>query len=174
MKTADRAGVKTIIEQISHTRDGLRILIWEDYAGIVRSMTNSFNVIKTILNVVNLLVAGITVFIVTYIDVANRRRQIGIQRAIGISQSSITLSYLIRAVFYAIIGSILDSLAFVYIVAPVEARHPFHFPFGDVYLFTGFSDATRTAFILVCASVVAAFVPVWMALRIKILDVIWG
>ena len=174
VKIADKADAATIVEQISHTRDGLRILTWEDYAGIVRSMTNSFKVINTILNVVNLLVAGITVFIVTYIDVTNRRRQIGIQRAIGITQSSIALAYLARAVFYAIVGSILGSLAFVYVVTPVEASYPFHFPFGDVYLFTGFSDVARTAFILVCASMVAAFVPVWMAVRIKILDAIWG
>jgi putative ABC transport system permease protein len=137
-------------------------------------MTDSFNVINTILNVVNLLVAAITVFIVTYIDVTNRRRQIGIQRAIGITQGSITLAYLLRAVFYAIVASILASLVFLYVVVPIEARYPFHFPFGDVYLVTGFSSLTRAVLILLCAAVVAAFVPVWMALRIKILDAIWA
>ena len=174
VKIADKADAATIVEQINHTGDELRILTWEDYAGIMRSMTDSFKVIKTILNAVNLLVAGITVFIVTYIDVTNRRRQIGIQRAIGITQSSIALAYLARAVFYAIVGSILGSLAFVYIVTPLEARYPFHFPFGDVYLLAGFSDVTRTAFILMSVSMVASFVPVWLALRIKILDAIWG
>jgi putative ABC transport system permease protein len=155
-------------------RDGLRILTWEDYAGIVRSMTDSFNVINTILNVVNLLVAGITVFIVTYIDVTNRRRQIGIQRAIGITQSSITLAYLLRAVFYAIVASILASLIFLYVVIPLEARYPFHFPFGDVYLLTGFFYLSRATCILLCAAVVAASVPVWIASRVKIMDAIWG
>jgi len=174
VKITDNADSAAIIEQISRIGDGLRILTWEDYAGIVRSMTNSFKVINTILNVVNLLFAGITVFIVTYIEVTNRRRQIGIQRAIGITQSSIALAYLARAMFYAIVGSILGSLAFVYVVEPVEANHPFHFPFGNVYLLAGFSNMTHTALILVCASMVAAFVPVWIALRIKILDAIWG
>jgi putative ABC transport system permease protein len=174
VKIGDETDAATIVEQIRQIGDDLRILTWEDYAGIVRSMTDSFNVINAILNVVNLLVAGITVFIVTYIDVTSRRRQIGIQRAIGISQSSITLTYLLRAVFYAIVASISASLAFLYIVIPVEARYPFHFPFGNVYLATGFSYLTRAAFILLCAAVVAAFLPVWMALRIKILDAIWG
>ena len=119
-------------------------------------MTDSFNVINTILNVVNLLVAGITVLIVTYIDVTNRRRQIGIQRAIGITQGSIALAYLLRAVFYAIVASILASLAFLYVVIPIEARYPFRFPFGDVYLVTGFPYLTRAVFILLCAAVVIA------------------
>jgi putative ABC transport system permease protein len=174
LKVGDKASVTSIIEQMRQIRDGLRILTWEDYAGIVRSMTDSFNVINTILNVVNLLVAGITVFIVTYIDVTNRRRQIGIQRAIGITQSSITLAYLLRAVFYAIVASILASLIFLYVVIPLEARYPFHFPFGDVYLLTGFFYLSRATCILLCAAVVAASVPVWIASRVKIMDAIWG
>jgi ABC-type antimicrobial peptide transport system permease subunit len=95
-------------------------------------MTDSFNVINAILNAVNLLIAGIMVFIVTYIDVANRRRQIGIQRAIGITPGSITLSYLFRAIFYSGVGVILADLLFAYLVTPLEARYPFHFPFDDV------------------------------------------
>lgn len=174
VKIKDEADAATIIEQVSRIRDGLRILTWEDYAGIVRSMTDSFNVIHAILNVVNLLVAGITVFIVTYIDVTNRRRQIGIQRAIGITPSSIIVAYLLRAIFYAIVASIVAILAFLYVVMPIEARYPFHFPFGDVNLVTGFSSVAQAVIILLCATLVAAFIPVWMTLRIKILDAIWS
>jgi putative ABC transport system permease protein len=174
VKMSDEADAAAIIEQMRQIRDGLRILTWQDYAGIIRSMTDSFNVINAILNVVNLLIAGITVFIVTYVDVTNRRRQVGIQRAIGITPGSIAIAYLLRAVFYAIVASILASLVFLYIVIPIEARYPFHFPLGDVYLVTGFPYLTRAAFILLGAAVVAAFVPVWMALRIKILDAIWA
>jgi len=174
VKAGNEIDIPTITQQMRQIGDDLRILSWEDYAGIVRSMTDSFNVINAILNVVNLLVAGITIFIVTYIDVTSRRKQIGIQRAIGITWSSITLTYLLRAVFYAIVASILASLAFLYIVVPVEASYPFHFPFGNVYLITGLPYMTRAASILLCAAVVAAFLPVWMALRVKILDAIWG
>ncbi len=174
VKIVKDADTKSIVEQISNLRDELRILTWEDYAGIVRSMTDSFNVINTILNMVNLLIAGITVFIVTYIDVANRKRQIGVQRAIGVTPNSITLAYLMRALFYAIMAIILASLVFINAVVPLEVRYPFHFPFGDVYLRTGLSDIIRTALILLVAAVIAAFVPVWAVMRIKILDAIWG
>ncbi|MFH1032536.1 MAG: FtsX-like permease family protein [Chloroflexota bacterium] len=174
VKIDNRANAASIIEQMEKIDNNLRILTWEDYAGIVRSMTDSFNVIDAILNSVNLLVAGITVFIITYIDVTTRRRQIGIQRAIGITQSSITLAYLMRAVVYAIAASIVASLLFTYIVIPLEAKYPFHFPFGNVYLSTGFSSMARATVILLCAAVVAALVPVWIASRIKILDAIWG
>jgi putative ABC transport system permease protein len=99
VKAINDAAIPGIMTKINNIESGLRVSNWQDYAGIVQSLTDSFNVINVILNVVNLLIAGITVFIVTYIDVANRRRQIGVQRAIGITPWSIILSYLIRAMF---------------------------------------------------------------------------
>ncbi|MBI4180316.1 MAG: FtsX-like permease family protein [Chloroflexi bacterium] len=174
VKIDDKADAAIIIDKISQLGDGLRILTWEDYAGIMRSMTDTFHAIDTILNVVNLLVAGITVFVVTYIDVTNRRRQIGIQRAIGIMPGCIAIAYLLRAAFYAALAAILASLAFLYVIMPVEAKYPFHFPFGDVNLVLGFSALANAFFILFCAAIIAAFLPVWIALRIKILDAIWG
>ena len=99
VKVKSDSDIPDVINKINGIQSGFKILKWEDYAGIVRSLTDSFNIINVILNVINLLIAGITVFIVTYIDVVNRKRQIGVQRAIGITPGSITLSYLMRAVF---------------------------------------------------------------------------
>jgi len=174
VKLEDGADPNRIIERITSLRDGLDFQTWEQTAGLVQSMTESFTLINQILNVVNYLVAGITVFIVTYVDVINRRRQIGIQRAIGIKSQSITISYLIRALFYAVVGLIIGILAFKYLIIPVEARHPFEFPFGPAYLLTQPSYTARMAFILLVVALAAAFIPVWRVMRIKILDAIWG
>lgn len=174
VKLASNADPQQVIEQIKSIRNGLKILTWEDTAGIIRSMTDSFRVINTILNLVNLLIAGITVFIVTYIDVVNRRRQIGIQRAIGITPLSITLSYLMCAVFYAVVGIVLASLAFTYAVIPFEAQYPFRFPFGDTYLRIDIYHMTRISLVLLGVSILAALVPVQRVIRIKILDAIWA
>src|SRR4030042_1324870 len=174
VKLEDGAAPERIIERIASLRSGLDLQTWEETAGLVQSMTESFTLINQILNVVNYLVAGITVFIVTYVDVINRRRQIGIQRAIGIKSQSITISYLIRALFYAIVGLIIGILVFKYVIIPVEARHPFEFPFGPAYLLTKPVYTARMAFVLLVVSLVAAFIPVWRVMRIKILDAIWG
>jgi putative ABC transport system permease protein len=174
VKLEEDADPERVIQQIAKLRDGLDFQTWEETAGLVESMTESFILINQILNVVNYLVAGITVFIVTYVDVVNRRRQIGIQRAIGIKSNSITVSYLIRALFYAVVGLIIGILVFKYVIIPVEARHPFEFPFGPAYITTNFSYTVRMAFSLLVVSLVAAFIPVRRTMRIKILDAIWG
>ena len=174
VKLEEGVAPELIIERIASLRDGLAFQTWDETAGLLESMTESFVLINQILNVVNYLIAGITVFIVTYVDVVNRRRQIGIQRAIGIKSHSITISYLIRALFYAIVGLIIGILAFKYLIIPLEARHPFEFPFGPAYLTTKPAYTARMAFVLLTVSLVAAFIPVWRVMRIKILDAIWG
>ena len=174
VKVKTDAGILGIMEKIASIQRGLKVLKWEDYAGIVRSLTDSFNIINVILNVINLLIAGITVFIVTYIDVVNRKRQIGVQRAIGITPGSIILSYLMRAVFYALTAIVLAILLFVFLVVPLEAKYPFYFPFGAVLLVIGPLDILRMTVIVSSVSLVASFLPVHGIMRMKIMDAIWG
>ncbi len=174
VKIRDHREASRVIREIQTLRDDLEFQTWEDTAGIVSSMTDSFDIINSILTIVNLLVAGITVFIVTYIDLVNKRRQIGIQRAIGITPLAITLSYVMRAVFYAAISVVLAGVLFLYVVVPLEARYPFHFPFGDVPLFVDGALLVRAALIIFGVAVVAAVLPVIRTLRIRLLDAIWG
>ena len=174
VKVKNDKDIPGVMKTISSLATGLKVLSWQDYAGIVRSLTDSFNVINVILNVVNLLIAGITVFIVTYIDVANRRRQIGVQRAIGITPWSIIFSYLIRAIFYAVTAIILAMLLFLFVVSPLETKYPFYFPFGAVYLVIGASNIIRMTAIVLSVSLAASFLPVRGMMRMKIMDAIWG
>ena len=174
VKVKNDNDIPSIMEKVNAIESGLKVLNWKDYAGIVRSLTDSFNIINVIMNVVNLLIAGITVFIVTYIDVANRRRQIGVQRAIGITPWSITLSYLMRAVFYAVAAIVLAILLYVFIVSPVEARYPFYFPFGAVYFVIGPSNIFLMTAIVLSVSLAASFLPVRGMMRMKIMDAILG
>jgi ABC-type lipoprotein release transport system permease subunit len=174
VKTQKDVELEPIIEQIAGIREGLKFQTWEDIAGVLRSMTMSMNQIIVILQIVALIVAAITIFIVTYVDLANKRRQIGIERAIGITPSAIVLSYIFRAVVYAVIGILAAALIFIYVVVPLEARHPFHFPFGDVFLPVNISYLIRSALILCGVAVASAFVPSFNTIRVKIIDAIWS
>ena len=174
VKVKSDKAIPDVIAKISGLQTGFKVLKWEDYAGIVRSLTDSFNIINVILTIIDLLIAGITVFIVTYIDVVNRKRQIGVQRAIGITPGSITLSYLMRAVFYSVTAIVLAILLFAFVVAPLETKYPFYFPFGAVYLLIGPADIIRMTAIVISVSLLASFLPVRGIMKMKIMDAIWG
>ncbi len=173
---ADRESVMEQVQSIRilGIRQPLKFQTWEDALGVMRSMTKSFDQIIAILRGTALIVASITIFIVTYVDLVNKRRQIGIERAIGITSASIVLSYIIRAVIYAVFGVLAAALIFVYVVLPIEARHPFHFPFGDVLLAVDVSTLMSSAFILCGVAIVSAFIPAWQTVRTKIIDAIWS
>jgi putative ABC transport system permease protein len=174
VRTAEDTGLEPIVEQIEDIRGGLRFQTWEDVAGVLRSMTDTLDRIIRILRVIALVVAAITIFIITYVDLVNKRRQIGIQRAIGITSAVIILSYIFRAILYAVVGTLVAALIFAYIALPLEARHPFHFPFGDVFLALSVQHLLSSALILWGVSIVSAFIPAWQTIRIKIIDAIWA
>jgi len=174
VKTKDNVKLESVIEEIKGISQGLKFQTWEDVEGLLRSMTDSFKQIIVILRAIAFIVAAITIFIVTYVDLVNKRRQIGIERAIGITGASIVLSYIFRAIIYAIVGILAAALIFVYIVVPVEARTPFHFPFGDVFLPINITYLITSALILCAVATVSAFIPAWQTIRIKIIDAIWS
>jgi len=171
-KGADRAQV---IDKVMSVAPGqLKYQTWEDALGVLKSMTRSFDQIIAILRTTALIVAAITIFIVTYVDLVNKRRQIGIERAIGITSTSIVLSYIIRAVIYAAFGILAAALIFRYVVVPIEGEHPFHFPFGNVMLAVDVPELVSSAAILCAVAVVSAFIPAWQTVRTKIIDAIWS
>jgi len=174
VKTEEGVELESVIAEIGAVRDGLKFQTWEDAEGMLRSMTDSFKQIIQILRVIALIVAAITIFIVTYVDLVNKRRQIGIERAIGITGASIVLSYIFRAIFYAVLGILLAALIFVYVVVPLEAHRPFHFPFGDIFLPVNIGYLIISAAILFVVASVSAFAPAWQTIRTKIIDAIWG
>ena len=173
---ADRDSVMQRMREVGLASFGqpLKFQTWEDALGVLKSMTSSFDQIIAILRATALIVAGITIFIVTYVDLVNKRRQIGIERAIGITSTSIVLSYVIRAIVYAAFGILAAALIFRYVVVPIEAQHPFHFPFGDVMLAVDVPVLASSAAILCAVAIVSAFIPAWQTIRTKIIDAIWS
>jgi putative ABC transport system permease protein len=104
----------------------------------------------------------------------NKRRQIGIERAIGITAPTIIISYQIRALFYTIIGSGLGAITFLFVVVPIERIYPFKIPYGNVYLQINYKFMLLNAAILLVVAIISALMPAWKTIRISIIDAIWG
>lgn len=163
-----------VIDQIKKLRSDLQFRTWEERAGFVKGFTDTLKVVNRILGFAAILVAAVTIFIVTYVDLINKRRQIGIERAIGINAPTIILSYELRALFYTIIGSSIGALVFLYAVVPIERAYPFKIPYGKVFLQLNYNNMIIYAGILVAVAIVAALIPAWRTIRISIIDAIWG
>jgi len=161
-------------DRIAGLRDDVTFQDPEQVTAAVQEQLEIFDLIDRIMRVISLLVAAITVLIITYIDVTNRRRQIGIERAIGIRASAIVGGYVIKSLVNGAVGAALGWVLFRFVVVPLTVRWPFVFPNGPVSLAAPTATMAQTAIVLVVVSGLAALLPSVWAVRMRILDAIWG
>lgn len=174
VRTSPGASVSQVVRRLDSLRAGMKFLTSADLGSAVQDQVATFTLISDILKLVSLLMAAITIFTITYIDLANKRRQIGIERAIGIKSVPIIASYVFKAWSYALAGIGGGLLLFTFAVTPAVAAHPFHFPNGPVTLATAAGEMIRDLIILIIVATLAALLPAVRSVRIPILDAIWG
>ena len=173
VRTKQIGDEKAVIGQLRGEGRHVIYQSWEALSSSVKDITGSFDTIKSVLNAVSLIVAAIAVFIVTYVDLVNKRRTIGIERAIGISGPAITLNYLLKAVVFAVLGILFGAGLFFGAAIPLVRHHPFQFPIGPVTLSVSSAELRSDAIILLAVAVIGALVPAWRAVRIRLLDAVW-
>jgi putative ABC transport system permease protein len=131
-------------------------------------------VINLILSGIGLIVAGAIIFIVIYINVVNKRKQIAILKAIGMEARIIVNAYVLQSMFYAIIGISLG-LAFIYgFVVPYFIANPMNLPTGDTSITANPDTLVTAAISLISVAILAGFFPAWMVSRGQILDAMRG
>lgn len=163
-----------VIEQIQNKNIGGNIYTWREVAGLMKSVSESFTSINVLLSFVGVLIAAVTIFIVIYVDIVNKRRQIGILRAIGIKPYIIVFSYVILSAVYSVIGVALGTLIFQFIIVPYFNLHPFVLPICDAVLVLSRTDYIARAEAVMWVSVFSGLIPALVITRGKMLDAILG
>ncbi len=151
-----------------------QINVWMDFIGYISGLTQTFDIIKSIVTTIGLLVAGITIFIVIFIATVNRRRQIGILKAIGMKERIIVMSYIFQAAFYASLGILAGEIIIHALLIPYFIRNPLPMPIGLVSLVLVRQDMIFGIVSMILVSMVSGFIPSWMVTRQNIIRAIWG
>ena len=162
------------IEKIREMNPELKVRKWPEYASAVGDLTKSFDLITAMISLIGLAVAAVTIFILIYVNAINKRRQIGILKAIGIKENIIIISYILQALFYAIFGIVFGSIIIFYFVEPYFINRPLAFPIGDITLTIKEAQVMQGVFGLLLAAFIAGLVPAWRAAKENILKAIWG
>ena len=147
---------------------------WQDFIGLVLGIAQSFDIIKRIILFIGLTVAGVTIFIVIFIATVSRRKQIGIMKAIGMKESIIIMSYVLLALFYAIVGIGVGITVIEFVIKPYFLSHPLSFPMGKVSIFIVSSEFIFSIISLIIVSIIAGLIPSWRVARENIIRAIWG
>ena len=140
----------------------------------VAEIQNTFGAIGNAVGSVGLIVAGITIFIVIFINAVTRRKFIGIAKGIGISGEAIELSYIFQSLFYAAIGSGIGLLILYGFLVPYISAHPIVLPISNAIIVAPVEGTALRVGLLVAATVIAGYLPARMIVRKNTLDSILG
>ncbi len=145
---------------------------WEEKLAFGAGISKSFEVIGVILQVIGALVAGLVIFIIIFVDVINKRRQIGILKAIGITNKVIILDYVLRGIIYTILGIIFGYI-FMLIAIELFKVHPIKMPVADVVPFLRKQALLLSIIFFLLAGLVGSFAPSYKEIRKKVLTLLY-
>lgn len=151
-----------------------QIFSWKEAAGIMKSISSSFFSINVLLSFTSVLIAAVTILIIIYVTIINKRKEIGILRAIGIKPYIIVSSYVILSAVYSIVGIIIGTIVFSAIIMPYFQSHPFSLPICDAVLVPSWADYIIRVESIIWVSIFSGLVPAIIVTRTRMLDAILG
>jgi putative ABC transport system permease protein len=170
----EKASLGSYVSEVKKAAPNLVVKKYTDIISIIGTLVDAFNLISYIVSVISIVVAAITIFVLIYVSAVNKRRQIGILKAIGIKENVIVLSYVFQSLFYATCGVVLGLIFLFTVLSPAIRAHPIKLPFGNIYLiYTGWRVIISVASLLF-AGFLGGLIPARIVAKEDILKAIWG
>ncbi len=171
---ADPHETKSALHSIGAENYAL-IQTWDESQGsFYEDIGVTFRVLGDAIGAIAVAVAAVTVFIVVFISAMNRRREIGILKGIGITADAIVFSYVIQALAYAAVGTLIGAVVLFAAIKPYFDANPIDFPFSDGILAVTSVGAIARGGVLLAVAALAGCLPTRMIVRRNTLDTILG
>ena len=168
------ANQDNVIASIKQLNINGNIYPWQESTGLMKSVSNSFASINVLLSFTSVMIAAVTILIIIYVTIINKRKEIGILRAIGIKPYIIILRYVILSAVYAMAGIVIGTALFVFVFVPYFQLHPFVLPICNAVLVLDWQNYILRAEIIFWVSIAAGFIPAVVVTRAKMLSAILG
>jgi len=141
---------------------------------ILRQAMQSIGMIDVVSKFVSLIIGAALILIIIYINVLNRKKEIGILKAIGITPSSIVISYAFISMFYVSMG-ILAGLVLYFVLMYYFIVNPVTF-YDTIKIIPEIQGGLiiKSISTMLVMSVVAGILPAWRVSKESILEAIWG
>ncbi|MFR3559316.1 MAG: ABC transporter permease [Paraclostridium sordellii] len=135
----------------------------EAFTKIISSIT----MFITFITAISLFVGGIGVMNIMYVSVTERKREIGIRRAIGATPNSIMLQFLLEAIFVTLLGGLLGILI-GFLLSQLVGMF---MPFKPVVTIKTFLGASSTSIIV---GIIFGIIPAYKASRLDPIKAIYN
>ncbi len=152
-----------------------KVFTWQDKSdAIIKQAMQSIGMIDIVSKIISLVIGAALILIIIYINVLNRRKEIGILKAIGISPLSIVLSYAFISLFYVCTG-IFAGLILYFTLMFYFTIHPVTF-YETMTIIPKIQGGLiiQSVITMLIMSVIAGILPAWRVSKESILKAIWG
>ena len=151
-----------------------KVRTWSEKGkGILGDAITSFRLLNNIMTLVSLIVASVVVFIVTFINIINRKKQIAILKAIGIRGQIIIGSYLIQVMFLCTCG-VLTGILILNGISGILTINQLKFPMGYITPVVDYGALVYSICGLYVVSLISGYIPAWQVAKEEILDAMRG
>jgi putative ABC transport system permease protein len=172
----DKQGTEAQIQdKIREAGVNEQIFTWADKSeSLIRQAMQSMGAIDIMSKIVSLIVGAALVLIIIYINVLNRKKEIGILKAVGITPRSIVLSYAFLSTFYVSLGISAGLILYFSLMLYFQANPVVFYETMEIRPAIDPVLLAQSVVTMLTLSVVAGILPAWSVSRESILKAIWG
>ena len=172
IKTRERGVEDDVVYALKSFNVNGRIWPWQKKLGILNEFTDSLLIVSKLTALIGIIIAFATVYIMIYINVMQKRTQIGIMKAIGINRETILTSYIIQSFAYGLMGG-LFGVFLTKMVMGYFTLHPIAMPMGDVTPIINTITYVYSFLILMISSLIAGYFASYGIIKDEILEAIF-
>lgn len=129
-----------------YKEDDFSVVEQTEILGTIGSILNAVSLLLVALGAISLVVGGVGIMNIMYVSVTERRKEIGIRRAIGATSQDILLHFLVESVLLSLFGGLIGlGLAFI-IVFFIQKFFPAYIDLNSIMLALGVSSLIGIVF----------------------------
>ncbi|AKB84866.1 ABC transporter, permease protein [Methanococcoides methylutens MM1] len=151
------------------------VFTWADKSEtLIKQAMQSMGAIDTMSKFVSLIVGAALILIIIYINILNRKKEIGILKAVGITPRSIVLSYAFLSMFYVSLGIFAGLILYLSLMLYFQANPVIFYETMEIRPVIDPMLLIQSIVTMLTLSVIAGTLPAWSVSRESILKAIWG
>jgi putative ABC transport system permease protein len=152
-----------------------QVFTWSDKSeALIKQAMQTIGGIDIVSKFISLIVGAALILIIIYINILNKKKEIGILKAVGITPMSIVISYAFISMLYVSLGIIVGLCLFFALIFYFQANPVALIENMVISPIVDYNQLFSSILIMLFMSVVAGIIPAWRVSKESILSAIWG
>ncbi len=174
IKVNDPAKINRVRRDIMNLDIGENVYPWWKKRALSMSLSSSFSMLKIIVGAISTIAAAFSIISVLFLNLIQKRKHIGLMKAIGVNKRSIIISYIFQSIFYCLAGVSIGVFILLFIMKPYFSNNAIEFPIGMVTPVFKIKFIILSFVIFIVVSALSGFLPSSALLKKKTIDLLIG